>query len=71
MRRYRLGLARPLQHKQLRQHRHAFQPDGKRPEDFGGFVLVWEEEGEEGGEGEEVGHFECIDVGVVRGAVVV
>ena len=71
MRRNRLRLARPLQHKQLRQDRHALQPDTEGPQDLGDRVLVGEEDGHDGGEGEEVLHLEGVVVRVVRGLVVV
>lgn len=71
MHRDRLGLAGPLQHEQLRQDRHALEPDAERPQDLGRRVGVGEDEGEEEGAREQVVDFEGVEVGVVGGLVVV
>lgn len=65
MRRNRLRLARPTQHEQLRQDRHALEPDGEGPEDLVRGEGVVEDEGEEGDGGKEVGEFEGVEGGVL------
>ena len=71
MRRDIIRLARPLQHKQLRQYRHGFQPYRKRPQHFRRGVGVREEDAEGGGAAEEVLDFQGVERGVVGGFVVV
>lgn len=60
-----LGLARALQHKQLRENGHSLQPNGKGPQNLGRGVVVREDEGESGGGAEEVLHAECVGIDVV------
>lgn len=60
-----LGLARALQHKQLRENGHRLEPNGKGPQDLGRGVVVGNNEGESGGGAEEVPHAECVGVDVV------
>lgn len=70
VRRDRLGLARALQHEQLRQDGHALQPDAERPQHLGDLVAVGEEDAQDGGGEEQVLDLERVDVGVVGRAVV-
>ena len=65
MRRDGLRLPRALQHKQLRQDRHALQPDGKGPEDLPEAVFVRQQDGEDARAREEVLHAEGVEGRVV------
>ena len=53
----------------MRHDGHAFEPDGKRPEDFGERVFVGPDYGEDEGADEEVLDFECVESWVVGGFV--
>lgn len=64
--RYRLRLARALQHEQLREYSDAFEEDGECPEDLDEVEFVVEEEGEEEGWAEEELDPEGVDGRVVR-----
>lgn len=66
-----IGLAGPLQHEELGENGDRFEPDGEGPKHLGELVAVGEEDGEDGTAAEEVLDFEGVDVGVVRGLVVV
>lgn len=66
-----LGLACSLQHEELRQNGHAFQPDRERPQDLGDGPFVGEQDGEHGGTARQVGNAEGVEVGIVRGLVIV
>ena len=65
MSRDRFSLARPLQHKKLRQDSNCLQEDGERPEDLGEGEGVVEYEGQEEAGPDEVFDFECVDAGIV------
>ena len=65
-----LVLARQMQHEQLRQYRHALQPDAKRPQHLSQLVAIGKEDPEHPRGGEQVLHLEGVDVGVVGRAVV-
>ena len=67
----RLGLARPLQHEQLRQNGYTLQPNTECPQDLRDGVFVREEDCHYRREGEEILHLEGIIVGIVCGLVVV
>ncbi len=71
MRRDSIGLAGALQHEELREDGDGFEPDRKGPQHLGELVAVGEEDGEDGAAAEEVLDFEGVNVGVVRGLVVV
>lgn len=66
-----LCLASPLQHEQLRQDRHTFQPDGECPQHFRNGPLVWEDDSEDGGGARQVGDAEGVEVRIEGGLVVV
>lgn len=66
-----IGLAGALQHEELREDGDGLEPDGEGPQHLGELVAVGEENGEDGAAAEEVLNFEGVDVGVVRGLVVV
>jgi len=60
-----LRLARPLEHKQLREDGDGFKPDGEGPDEFEGGIGVVEEEGEDGHGWEKVGEAEGVEGGVL------
>jgi len=66
-----IGLAGTLQHEELGQDGDRFKPDGKGPQHLGELVAVGEEDREDGAAAEQVLDLEGVDVGVVRGFVVV
>lgn len=66
-----IGLAGTLQHKKLGEDGDGLEPDGEGPQHLGELVAVGEEDGEDGAAAEEVLDFEGVNVGVVRGLVVV
>ncbi len=71
MRRDGIGLAGTLQHEELGEDGDGFEPDGEGPQHLGELVAVGEEDGEDGAAAEEVLDFKGVNVGVVRGLVVV
>jgi len=71
MRRNCLGLARPLQHEELRQDGHTLQPDRERPQDLWDGPLIREQDGQHCRTARQVGDAEGVEVGVVRGFVVI
>lgn len=64
-----IRLARALQHEQLRQDRHALEPDAEAPEDLADGVFRREEDGQDEGAEEEVLHAEGVEGGGLRGLV--
>ena len=71
MRSNRLRTPRPLQHKQLRQDRHALQPNAKRPQDLWDGVFVGEDDSQDRGAAEQILDAEGVLVRVVGGFVLV
>lgn len=61
----RLGLARSLEHEQLRKDGDRLEPDGEGPGDLKGRELVVEQEGKDGDGAKDVRELEGIEGGVV------
>lgn len=70
MRGHGFSLARALNHKELGQDCHAFQPDGETPEQLHDSELEVEQEGKDCAETDEVLHLEGVYAGRTTGVAV-